>query len=380
MTMTPDELAQRFGARLAADPGLRARHRDAGGSLEHTVARQRELQGRLWDEGWTGWGWPESCGGSGGTVRHRAVVYEQLVNAGIPVPEPFQILEVAGSAVVEFAPELAAELLPRALSGEEVWSLGMSEPEAGSDLASVRSRLAPTADPDRFVLNGHKIWNGLAQLSDRSFTLCRAGDTPDPRAGLTVALVDLSCPGVTRRPIKAMTGRNEYAEVFFDDVAVSTRQLVGGLNQGWTVIGHLMQYERGTYGWPRQARLHNRVDDLVAAAGPALASDPRRLGETCLDVIALRLKCRRSLRQLADSGAGPGASASVDKLLLVRAETAVAELAHEACFPDVELGEDDVARGWRYNYLYARALAVFGGTNEVQRNIVAERLLRLPRG
>jgi acyl-CoA dehydrogenase len=378
--MKPEELAAEFAARIGSDPGLCALYADRADTFEGAVARQRELQRLLWNEGWTRWGWPERCGGYGGTVRHRAVIYEQLADAGIAVPEPYQIVEVAGSAVVRFAPDIAPELIPKAISGEEVWSLGLSEPDSGSDLASLRTRLSPGACPGEFVVSGHKTWNGFAQLADYSFTLCRTGESSGKPGGLTVALVDLRSAGVTRRPIMALTGRNEYAEVFFDQVKVPERYLVGGLGEGWAVIAYMMQYERGTYAWPRQARLHRRLDELIALAPELLADDLRRLGQTYLDLVALRLKCRDSLRQLAgDDGRGPGPSASVDKLLIVRSEVAVADLARSALEPDVELSGTDDARLWRQDYIYSRALGVFGGTNEIQRNIIAERLLHLPR-
>ncbi len=378
--MTPEELGAEFATRIRADRELRAEYADRADSFENAIARQRMLQRQLWDEGWTKWGWPAECGGNGGTVRHRAVIYELLASAGIAVPEPYQILEVAGSAVIQFAPEIAAERIPRAVRGDEVWSLGFSEPDSGSDLASLRTRLTAGPSPDEYVVSGHKTWNGFAQLSDYSFTLCRSGESQQRQGGLTVALVDLSSAGVTRRPIMALTGRNEYAEVYFDDVSVPAPYLIGGLGEGWAVIGYLMQYERGTYGWPRQARLHRRLDELIARAPELLAGDVERLGLAYLDLVALRLKCRESLRLLADGGGrGPGASASVDKLLLVRSETTMASLAHDLVYPDVEIGETREAQLWRYDYLYSRALSVFGGTNEIQRNIVAERLLRLPR-
>jgi acyl-CoA dehydrogenase len=384
--MTPEELGASFAARIGSDRRLRAEYADRADTFEAAVARQRELQRLLWDEGWTRWGWPQDCGGNGGTVRHRAVIYEQLASAGIAVPEPYQILEVAGSAVIKYAPDIAPERIPKAVRGEEVWSLGLSEPDSGSDLASLRTRLSPGGHQGEFVVSGHKTWNGFAQLSDYSFTLCRTGDSASQHGALTVALVDLRSAGVTRRPIMALTGRHEYAEVFFDNVTVPDRYLIGGPGQGWAVIAYLMQYERGTYAWPRQARLHRRLDELVALAPEALAGDVQRLGQTYLDLVALRLKCRESLRLLAGDdgqgqgqGQGPGPGASVDKLLVVRSETAVADLARDVLEPDVELADTADARLWRYDYIYSRALGVFGGTNEIQRNIIAERLLGLPR-
>jgi acyl-CoA dehydrogenase len=375
--VTPvEEVARGFADWVRAHAAELERYRDADRSFEDAVGVQRELQRLLWDEGWTRWGWPASSGGRGGSVRHRAALYEVLALADIGVPETFQILEVAGSATQHFAPELAAELIPRLISGRDVWSLGLSEPEAGSDLASLRTRIVPSGDG--YVVTGAKTWNGFGHLADWSFALCRDESAGEGPGALTVALVDLHAEGATTRPIRAMTGRNEFAEVFFDDVAVPAERIIGGPGNGWGVIAYMMQFERGTYAWPRQSRLHRRLDDLIARH-PRTAAHPLRLGEAYLDLAALRLKCRESLRALATEG-GPGPSASVDKLLVVRAETGITALGRDVAFPDVELSEDPSAAMWRHDYVYARALSIFGGTNEIQKNIIAEKILGLPRG
>jgi alkylation response protein AidB-like acyl-CoA dehydrogenase len=375
--ITPvEDVAREFATWVRDNADALVRYRDEARSFEDAVAVHRELQRLLWDEGWTRWGWPRASGGRGGSVRHRAAVYEVLALADIGVPETFQILEVAGEAVQHFAPELAAELLPRLVSGADVWSLGLSEPEAGSDLASLRTRIAPAGD--RYVVTGAKTWNGFGHLADYSFALCRDESAGEGRTALTMALVDLHATGASTRPIRAMTGRNEFAEVFFDDVEVPAERIIGGRGNGWNVIAYMMQFERGTYAWPRQSRLHRRLDDLLARYPRSMAAHPGRLGEAYLDLVALRLKCRESLRALATEG-GPGPNASVDKLLVVRAETEITSLGHDVSFPDVELGEDPDAAMWRHDYVYARALSIFGGTNEIQKNIIAEKILGLPR-
>lgn len=366
----------RFSAWLRASANELERFRDRALTFEEALESARELQATLWDAGWSRFGWPEAVGGSGGDVRHRAVLYEELSEAGIAVPEPCQLLEVAGQAVLDFAPELAHAHLARFIRGEEVWTLGFSEPGAGSDLGSVRTELAHTAD-GTFRLNGQKTWNGMGHLAEYSIVLCRMGsDASEPRA-LTMAFVSLQAAGVTVRPIRAITGRNEFAEVFFNDVRLAEADLIGSVGSGWDVITSLMQYERGTYAWPRQARMHRLVDSLLPRTRP---HDEARLGELFMDLAALRLRCRRSLQELADPQAhGPGAEASVDNLLLVRAETSLMTFARALLYPAIDTGDDEDARLWRHDYLYSRALSIFGGTNEIQRNIIAERVLGLPR-
>jgi acyl-CoA dehydrogenase len=376
--VTPvEEIARGFAEWVHENAAALEPYRDQDRTFEDAVRVQRDLQRLLWDEGWTRWGWPAASGGRGGSVRHRAALYEVLALADIGVPEAFQILEVAGSATQHFAPALAAELIPRLISGRDVWSLGLSEPEAGSDLASLRTRIARAGDG--YVVTGAKTWNGFGHLADWSFALCRDESAGEGRGALTVALVDLHAPGATTRPIRAMTGRNEFAEVFFDDVEVPAERLIGGPGNGWGVIAYMMQFERGTYAWPRQSRLHRRLDDLIARHPRSAAAHPDRIGEAYLDLVALRLKCRESLRALATEG-GPGPSASVDKLLVVRAETVISTLGRDVAFPEVELGDDPSSAMWRHDYVYARALSIFGGTNEIQKNIIAEKILGLPRG
>jgi alkylation response protein AidB-like acyl-CoA dehydrogenase len=376
--MTPDELQAELSFWLDQNASELARFRESPSSFEGAFERARGLQRLLWEAGWTRWGWPEDAGGLGGSVRHRAVVYEQLCEAGLPVPEPTQIVEVVGPALLHFAPELARARLPGFLSAAETWCLGFSEPDAGSDLGSVRSQLTVTPGGG-YRLNGQKIWVGFGHLADYSLVLSRSPESRPDKRDLAMSFVPLDADGVTRRPIRALTGRNEFAEIFFDNVAVGDGDLVGELHEGWKVIAYLFQYERGTYAWPRQAKLHERFDTLLArgVAGPESAA---RVGEAYMNLAALRLATRRSLHQLADpSEARLGPEASVDKLLLVRAENSLLQLARDLLHPELETGDDDEAALWRFDYLYARALSIFGGTNEIQRNIVAETLLGMPR-
>jgi alkylation response protein AidB-like acyl-CoA dehydrogenase len=376
--MTPDELQTEFSAWLRQNVSKLASFRETPESFESAFERDQALQRLLWEADWTRWGWPEEAGGLGGTVRHRAAIYEQLCEAGLPVPEPTQIVEVVGPALLRFTPELARTRLPGFLSASETWCLGFSEPGSGSDLGSVRTQLTEAPDGS-YRLSGQKIWVGFGHLADYSLVLSRSPVSRPGKRDLAMSFVRLDSSGVTRRPIRALTGRNEFAEIFFDDVVVEEGDLVGELHDGWKVIAYLFQYERGSYAWPRQARLHERFDALLArgVTGPESAA---RVGDTYMNLAALRLATRQSLRRLADPDEGRvGPEASVDKLLLVRAETSLLQLARDLLHPELETGDGSEAALWRFDYLYARALSIFGGTNEIQRNIVAETLLGMPR-
>lgn len=373
-----DEFRSRFADWIAANADVLAPFRAWAdyASFENKNNHFRGLQALLWDAGWTRHGWPASVGGLGGTPRHRACAYDTLYEHDILMPEPFQILEVTGSVVSQFAPELGRRLLPSNIRGDELWSLGLSEPDSGSDLASLRTRAR--RDGDCYVLTGQKIWNSFAQLARYSLVLCRTGDPELRHNGLSILVVDLESPGIERRIIRAQTGRNELAEVFFDEVRVSREFLIGDEGDGWRMLMWAMQFERGTYTWPRQTWLHKRLETLAGMAEGADDVTAFAVGEAALRLAALRLHCARTLQTLAD-GEAVGFEASVDKLLLSGAEEAVVGALKRVTGSDLALGGSTFDQ-WRFMYLYSQAVSIFGGADEVQLDIVSERLLGLPRG
>src|SRR5690606_23019516 len=226
-------------AYLTSEPSLnrwRDRHYD---SVEERIADHAVLMGGLYRGRWNRYGWPEEAGGLGGDPRHRAVLYDELSAAGLPVPDPHLVLETLGPAVLRFAPELAAEHLPAFLRGEEWWGQGFSEPEAGSDLAALRCRAR--RDGDRYVLSGQKLWTSHGATATRLVCLVRTGTPESRHRGLSMIMVDAAAPGVTIRPVALASGDNELAEVFFDDVEVPASRLVGAEGQGWAVAMYLLQ-------------------------------------------------------------------------------------------------------------------------------------------
>lgn len=374
----PDEVGRRFGEWLdehaeRVQPYLEP-------EPANVVEADQLLEGLLnllHEAGWTRLGWPTEYGGLGGDVRLRAAVYDRLGRAGVAVPERLYPLEILAPALIRYNAALARELVPRYLAGDEFWCQGFSEPEAGSDMASIRCR-AEVAD-DGFVVNGQKIWTSNAQMSTRCMLLTRTGPADSRHRGLTMLMVDLDHPRITVRPIRAVTGEDHLAEVFFDDVAVVRERLVGDVNGGWEVAMYLLQFERGMYAWMRQAVLHGRIDFLAAQATADRLVAAERLGELCVAAAEVRATCSHTLERFAQ-GEVLGPEVSVDKLLLSRAEQRVCDVARELLSPELEIGPNTAwTQWWRSAWYFSRAATILGGTREVQKGIVAERLLRLPR-
>jgi alkylation response protein AidB-like acyl-CoA dehydrogenase len=368
-------LVEEFRAWLRAHAAeLAAFTRRVPVEIEKQVEHERVLQRMLWDAGWLRRGWPESSGGSGGSALDRGALYDALWQAGYLVPESMAAVEVIGPAVVTYAPHLACTLLPAYLRGDEIWCQGFSEPDSGSDLASLRTRIEERDGSLR--ITGQKIWASHGSFSDRCLLLGRSGAPSSGHRGLSMILVDLDQPGVETRPIRAASGRNEFAEIFFDDAEASSDRLLGQSGDGWAIAMSLLQWERGMYAWQRQAYLHARMDEILRES--RLPVDAASVGRVYAGLCALRLKCRGTLRALA-AGEAPGPDISIDKLLLSAAEQSVLDLAATALGPDFAFGDDELSAEIRDEWFYSRATSIYGGAAEIQRNIIAERVLRLPK-
>ncbi|MCV7224271.1 acyl-CoA dehydrogenase family protein [Mycolicibacterium elephantis] len=341
-------------------------------SLEAHQAQHLRVLKALYDAGWMRYGWPESAGGLGGPDILRAIVGEEVVGRGLDHPGPYSMLDVLTPTMIGYArPELAAEMVPKLLSGQESWCQGFSEPGSGSDLASLTTRAVQ--DGDTWIINGQKVWTSFAQFATRCVLLTRTGgpDTPNHEA-ITAFFVDLKTPGVTVRPLRTMHGVDEFCEVYFDDVAVPADRMLGKPGDGWRLAMDLLPYERSTCFWQRIAYLYSRFDalvDQVKRVGQAVDSD---LGETYLALHTLRCRSRATQHRLAD-GHKLGAETSIDKVLLAGAEQQLYDTARDLLPGVIELDDND----WRTEYLYSRAATIYGGTAEIQRNIIARRLLDL---
>ena len=233
-------------------------------NLEHSAAHLAGLQALLFDAGWSRLGWPESAGGLGGDPRFRAALFQTLWDHDIQIPEPFCTLEILVPVLLVFAPHLADELLPGLLRGDDTWAQAFSEPDAGSDMASLRTRMEP--DGDGYRLYGQKVWSTFGHLSQRSILLARSGGPG--HKGLTMVLIDLDQDGADVRPIRAQDGDNHFSEIFLDGAYVPKERVIGELGQGWAVAMYMLQWERGAWGWLQQGRFHKRLEQALGMAPP----------------------------------------------------------------------------------------------------------------
>jgi alkylation response protein AidB-like acyl-CoA dehydrogenase len=350
------------------------------GTLDDRVAQMQRVKSILFEAGWMQFGWPERVGGRGGAPMLRTELGASLAARDLVDPGLFSLIEVLAPTLIDFAPpELASEAVPRLLSGAELWCQGFSEPESGSDLASLRCRAAPKGGDARtaaeWVINGQKVWTSLAQYSDRCVLLTRTGPIDSRHRGITAFFVDMNSSGINVAPLEMLNGELEFAEVFFDDVVVSADRILGEVNGGWEVAMSILPYERSSCFWQRIAFLYRRLQRLVEIA-PCNDGAAEIAGDAYLQLHALRARSRATQYRLAETGT-IGAETSIDKVLVATAEQTIYDAARRL-LPGVVEMDDSVAAGlWRSEYLYSRAATIYGGTAEVQRNIIARRLLEL---
>lgn len=322
--------------------------------------------------GWSGIGWPEAHGGRGLGPEKLVIWYEEYVRARAPSVHDctFVALNHAGPTLIACgSEEQKAFHLPRILEGRALWCQGFSEPNSGSDLASLTT--SGVVDGDDLVVNGQKIWTSFADIADYQELLIRTEPGSKRHKGLSWVICDMTAPGITVRPIRNMAGSVHFAEVFYDDVRIPLSNVVGGLHNGWATAMTTLGFERKTAAMGIQLDLSVKVEDLIAQARPrpgsALAD---RLADLRAEAAALRAMTYRTLfRDQANPSEG--------SLMRLR----FAELAQEvyACAMDCLGPEALTDTGWSHLYLEAFSETIAGGTAEIQRNIIAERLLGLPR-
>jgi alkylation response protein AidB-like acyl-CoA dehydrogenase len=347
------------------------------GSTDEILSHQRQVQRLLFEQGWMRWGWPAAVGGLGGSRLFRAVLGEELTGRGLVHSAAYSMTEVLGPAVVEYASvSLAAEVVPPMLRGDETWCQGFSEPEAGSDLGSLRT--TAVMDGEAWVLQGQKLWTSWAHHAARCIVLARTEGPDTGSRGISAFFVDMDSAGVSVHPLDTMAGVDEFCETFFDEVRVPQERLLGSQGQGWRVAQHILACERGPIFWQRASWLLHHLGEIATMADASDAVAQRLIGLAFADVSALRARSRSTQERVA-AGDLWAAESSIDKILIAAADQVVFEAARHVLPGVVELGDSPLADRYRKEWAYSRAATIYGGTSEIQKDIVASRLLNLPK-
>jgi alkylation response protein AidB-like acyl-CoA dehydrogenase len=378
---SPEEAAYRAGVRawLAdnAPEGLDELASPAALRGLEDVTSARAWSAQLADAGYAGLSWPVEFGGAGAPASYQAIYLEETARAQAPQHLAVIGLGMVGPTIIAHGTEAQkARYLSKILRADEIWCQGFSEPGAGSDLAGVRTR----ADhgEDGFVVNGQKVWSSFAQIADWCMLLARTDPSSERHQGLTMLLVDMRSPGVDIRPIKELTGDAVFNEVFFADVEVPDENVLGEVGSGWSVAMTTLLHERATLGFSLVGALETQLRRVVALARERGVTDGRLadlLAREAIELEALKLTNQRSLAQLEHSRI-PGPEGSVTKLRWSESNQRLTALALELQGAEAAVADEE----WRYQLLRSRANTIEAGTSEVLRNIIAERILELPRG
>jgi alkylation response protein AidB-like acyl-CoA dehydrogenase len=400
LNFTPDEVAFRQEVRDFVAKSLPAdiRHKVLNGLIlerDDYVRWQRILHAK----GWGGAAWPKDFGGPGWSATQQYIFDEECAAAGAPRGIPFGLKMVAPVIMQFGSPEQQQRFLPKILAAEEWWCQGYSEPGAGSDLASVKTRAVRGKDNegDHYIVNGQKTWTTQGQYADWIFCLVRTDTEVKPQRGISFLLIDMRTPGITVRPIITMDGAHEVNEVWFEDVRVPVENLVGEENSGWTYAKFLLGHERTNIAGigiaKRELARLKRIASLEIKNGKPLIKDPMfaaRIAQVEIDLTALEITNLRVLSAEAQRRA-PGPEASILKIKGTEIQQAITELLTQAVGPyALQLRREAMAAGYQgdvvgpfysiplaANYLNMRKLSIYGGSNEIQKNIISQMILGL---
>src|SRR5918997_312862 len=370
---------------------LAAERPDAAGlprSLEDRMEALRAWQARCYAAGYVGRAWPREFGGGGGPAAEQIVIDQELAAAGAPEFANVVGLDVLGPSLLRFGTdEQRRRHIPAILAADEIWCQGFSEPDAGSDLASLRTRAEDRGD--HFVVSGQKTWVSWGQFARWCGVLARTHEAGPKHRGLSMLIVDMRSPGVELRPMTQITGHAEFGELFLDDVVVPKENLLGERGDGWKIAMHTLGHERGTAALPRQVKLRTWLDRAVRVASERTVDDRRLIDDpgaqaaparALVGVEVLRHHAYRTVGEFLNGGAVGPDSSSV-KLLMAEAEQRLAATVLDILRPTLEHAEPEAVDEndfWHETYLYSRAASVYGGTQQIQRNIIADRVLALP--
>jgi len=350
----------------------------AESSQEKLISNRRAWQKKLYEAGYVGITWPKEYGGRGGDFMDQLIFNDEMIVAQAPDPINVIGLGMGGPVVITHGTEEQKKrYLPPLLSAEEIWCQGFSEPDAGSDLSGLQTRAEDKGD--HYLVNGQKVWTTLAHIAKWCMLLTRERKEENPRHGLTYLLVDMESPGVEVRPLVQITGDAEFNEIFFKDVKVPKSQILGEAGEGWTVAMTTLLHERGTLGMALATRAQITAAELAEHTRKlGRGSDPlvrQKVAQYTIEARALQLNGYRALTAMKRNGI-PGPEGSILKLMWSELNQRMAETAVDVAGAAGQVGETS---GWKYQFLRSRANTIEAGSSEVLRNILAERVLGLPR-
>ena len=350
----------------------------------------RAWQKKMQQAGWVGIQWPREFGGRGASLAEQTIYLEEMARAAAPQLANVLGLSLLGPTLIAYGTESQKRrFLPSILSADEIWCQGYSEPNAGSDLAALRTEAV--LDGDHFVVNGQKTWTSLGHHADWCFAVVRTDPAAPKHKGLTYLLIDMHSPGVSVRPLRQMTGESEFTEVFFQNVRVPSENVVGKVNGGWDIAIATLMFERGTLGASLQITFKRQIERLIDLArsvdrgGRPASEDPtirQKLAQMYAEIEIFRLNQMRTLTRLTKTGV-PGPEGSIQKIFWSEMNQRLQQVAMELLGPYGQLtAESDQAidRGqWAYGYLRSRGNTIEAGTSEIQRNIIGHFVLGLPK-
>ena len=383
LAFTAQQEAFRVSAATWLEDQLSGPFADIRGIASQTEAaeRRREWEVVLGEAGWSAIGWPSKYGGRDASLAEQVIFAEEYARSRAPGRLGHMGVELAGPTILQFGNQAQKErFLPKISAGEELWCQGYSEPGAGSDLSNVRTRA--TRESGEWVIEGQKIWTSLAQFADWCFLICRTQEGSTGREGLSYLLVPMHQPGIEIRPIKQMTGEADFNEVFFDGARTAHENLVGQQGQGWQVAMGTLAFERGVSTLAQQMHFRNELDEIIAAANTnGSARDPlirARIAKAWRGLQTMRASALRMLSG-AESGQLSGPQFTY-KIYWATWHRALGELAMDVLGQAAEIAlEDGTFPELPRMYLFSRSDTIYAGTNQIQRNLIAERALGLPK-
>ena len=354
---------------------------------EHTFPEERKVwEQKLAEGGWTCVGWSKEYGGRGCSIEQQVIFFEEYARAGAPGRVGHIGEGLAGPTIIAFGTdEQKKKYLPGIVAGTELWCQGYSEPSAGSDLANVKTKARFDEEQNKWIINGQKVWTSLAHESDYCFVIARTDLDSVAHKGLGFFLIKMDQPGIDIRPIEQITGTSEFNEVFFDEAQCDADDIVGAPGEGWKVAMGLLGFERGVSTLGQQMQFQNELDEVIRVAkSNGAAQDPairQRIAEAHAELKIMRYNSMRILSGQSGSDGGLQKEALIYKLFWSTWHRGLGELAMDVLGPECEILEGAPYSLSRLQsmYLFVRADTIYGGTNQIQRNIIAERGLGMPK-